>query len=225
MDRRILIIDGDHKATELLRHNLERAGYQVATATDGRAGIRLFFNQQPDLVLLETMIADFDGYAVCQRIRQVADTPIIMMSRLDDLQEMITGLDLGADDYVLKPFRMGEFLARIRAVLRWYQRPPAGFNDGYLTIDLAGNQVLVAGKRANLSRTEHKILMLLLNHKGNFMTPSEILAKVWGAGKKDRVEYVRVYIQHLRNKLERDPKHPTYIINKPNRGYRFEVQP
>jgi two-component system KDP operon response regulator KdpE len=228
MSKKILIIDGDSRWNKQFQKRLQKEGYQVTCAKNGQAGMRMFYTERPDLVVVDALVPKLDGYTVCQHIREIDDTPIIMMNSVDWLDDVVTGLDLGADDYVVKPVREGEFLARVRAALRRpgnrnYRRPE-GYRDGYLSIDFGAHRVTVAGTPIRLTQKEHALLKLLVQSRGTLLSPAEILAKLWGPEKVNRVEFVRVYIQQLRRKLEPEPGQPVYLINEPNRGYRFQAQ-
>jgi DNA-binding response OmpR family regulator len=225
----ILVIDDDTDLLDLLTRVLGQRGAQVHTAASAEEGLRQFDTQRPDLVLLDIMLPETDGWQVCQQLRQRSDVPIIMLTALGQEQYEIRGLESGADDYVSKPFSTAVLLARVRAALR--RGTPAGdaeipriYSDGYLTVDSEGRRVLVRGERVKLSRTEYQLLDCLFQNAGQVITLEQILDQVWGPGTADNVEYVHVYISHLRRKLEKDSKNPEYVLTEHGVGYRFEKQ-
>lgn len=227
MTQTILVVDDDPGLNELLAYNLSGLGYHVETAKDGAEGLRTFFEERPDLVVLDVAMPRMDGYEVCARIRELSNVPIIMLTARGIEQDAVRGLEAGADDYVTKPVRMNEFAARVRAVLRRARMEPAasdirGYDDSYLSVDLAARRVSVNGERIRLTPTEYKLLAELVAQKGKVVTFRQLLEAVWGYEYVDDVDYLRVYIWHLRRKLERDPKNPEYIFNEMNTGYRFE---
>jgi len=226
---KILIIDDDPSFTQIVQHGLTCEGYQVITARDGQEGIRLFFECQPDLIILDITMPRLNGYQVCQRVRDIADTPVIMLTALGNEEDIIKGLELGADDYLTKPFRTGELVARVQATLRRSRTTVIlpknlSYQDGHLFIDLETRRIEVNGKLVKLTPTEYKLLELLVKNKGRIIGTQQILEKVWGFEYIDDVDYLRVYIWHLRRKLEPDPKNPIYLLNEQFVGYRFEVQ-
>ena len=229
MNDKILIIDDDPVLVELIQYNLEEEGYQVSTARNGQEGIRLFFTNRPDVVILDLMMPKLNGYEVCKRIREMADTPIIMLTAKGREEDIIQGLDLGADDYLTKPFRVRILLARVRAVLRRARAEPAvitgpTYSDDYLSIDLEMRRVMINDQVVKLTPTEYKLLALLVKNKGRVLEFRTMLEQVWGFEYIDEIDYLRVYVWHLRRKLEPDPKNPIYLINELNTGYRFEPQ-
>ncbi|MCB0164194.1 MAG: response regulator transcription factor [Anaerolineae bacterium] len=229
MNDKILIIDDDPSFTQIVHLGLTDAGYRVTIARDGQEGIRLFFECQPDLIILDITMPRLDGYQVCQRVRDIADTPIIMLTALDKEEDIIKGLEFGADDYLTKPFRTGELVARVQATLRRSRTAiilpkNLSYQDNHLFIDLETRRIEVKGKLVKLTPTEYKLLELLFKNKGRIIETQQILEKVWGFEYIDDVDYLRVYIWHLRRKLEPDPKNPIYLLNEQYVGYRFEVQ-
>ncbi|MCB0196262.1 MAG: response regulator transcription factor [Anaerolineae bacterium] len=229
MNDKILVIDDDPSFTEIVQHSLLTEGYSVTTAPDGQEGIRQFFESHPDLIILDITMPRLNGYQVCQRVREMADTPIIMLSALGREEDVIKGLDYGADDYLTKPFRTGELLARVRATLRRSRDEivlPKNliYRDNYLFIDLETRRIEANGKAVRLTPTEYKLLELLVKNKGRIIEARQILEKVWGFEYIDDIDYLRVYIWHLRRKLEPDPKNPIYLLNEQYVGYRFESQ-
>ena len=229
MNDKILLVDDDPSLLELIQYNLEGEGFQVMTAKDGQAGVRLFFTDRPDLVILDVAMPKLDGYQVCERIREMSDTPVIMLTARGREEDIIKGLDLGADDYLTKPFRVNELLARVRATLRRARMKPevvetVTYSDDYLSIDLDAHRVTIEGEPVKLTAIEYKLLAFLVKHKGRLLEFRQILENVWGFEYIDDIDYLRVYIWHLRRKIEPDSKNPIYLINELNMGYRFEPQ-
>jgi two-component system KDP operon response regulator KdpE len=226
---KILIVDDDPTVLELVQRNLEREGYQVVTAGNGQEGMRVMYAERPDLVILDVMMPELDGWQICQRVRGMSDVPIIMLTARRQEGDIVKGLDLGADDYLTKPFRRGELLARVRAVLRRARTetvapPGVTYDDDYLSVNLDDRRVVVNGELIDLTPTEYRLLALLVSNEGRVIEFRRILESVWGFEYMDEIDYVRVYVWHLRRKIEPDPKNPRYLINVPNVGYRFEPQ-
>lgn len=229
MVARILVVDDDPVLAELVSYNLEAEGYSVLTAHDGLEGLRLFQEGQPDLLVLDIAMPKLSGWEVCRRIREVSETPIIMLTAQGREQDVVRALELGADDYVTKPFRIREFVARVHANLRRARLEPVGreqiaYQDSYLTVDLDRRRVTVRGEVVKLTPTEYRLLALLVKNKGRVLEFRQILEQVWGFEYLDDIDYLRVYIWHLRRKIEQDPKNPVYLLNELNTGYRFEPQ-
>jgi len=228
--KRVLIIDDDPGMLRLLEQIFSRAGYQVQVATNGREGLCQFNDHQPDLVILDVMMPIMDGWQTCSYIRRLANTPIIMLTALGWEDDVIRGLDSGAVDYVVKPFSSKVLLARAKVALRQAKPPskpekPALYDDGYLTIDLDEHRVFVRGEPLRLTATEYRLLAYLFQNAGKLLTPQQILENVWGWTREDDGECVRVYIWHLRRKLEQDPKNPQYLLTEHGTGYRFLKNP
>lgn len=229
MTDKILIVDDDPSLLELAQYNLEAEGYKIMTAKDGIEGMRLMYAEQPDLIILDVMMPKMDGYQVCQRVREMSDVPVIMLTARGREEDIVKGLDLGADDYLTKPFRVGELLARVRATLRRARTEsfmPEGvtYSDEYLSVDLAARRVAVGGELVKLTPTEYKLLAILIKNKGRVVEFRQLLENVWGFEYVDEVDYLRVYVWHLRRKIEPNPKDPCYLLNELNVGYRFEPQ-
>lgn len=229
MPSKILIVDDDPMLSELIGYNLEIEGYVVARAQDGREGLRKFETEQPDLVILDVSMPKLNGWEVCKRIRAVSDTPVMMLTAQGREEDIIRGLDLGADDYLTKPFQVRVLLARIRSALRRAHlspepEPEVTYADDYLVIVLADRRVTVDGKITKLTPTEYKLLAFLVENKGRILTFRQILENVWGFEYIDDIDYLRVYIWHLRKKIERDSKNPVYLLNELSTGYRFAPQ-
>ena len=227
--KKILIIDDDVGLCQLLDITLMVEGASVVTANDGREGLQAFFAQRPDLVVLDINMPRMDGWETCRQIRLLSDVPIIMLTSLNSDAEMIRGLDVGADDFISKPFNAQVLLARIRAVLRRLEKTAVPklqtpYADDYLTVDLDRHEVLVQGKPVKLTATEYQLLTYLIKNAGRTLTYKQILQNVWGWEYQDSIDYVHVYLSHLRRKLEKDSKNPLYLITVHGLGYRFERQ-
>jgi DNA-binding response OmpR family regulator len=228
-NKKILVIDDDVNLLQSMKFTFARAGATVLTAVDGREGLQRFCQERPDLVILDVRMPDIDGWETCRQIRLLSNVPIIMLTTLQREQEIVRGLDYGADDFVSKPFSREVLLARVRALLR-RSEPPAdleeqpAYHDGYLSINLINRRVLVRGTPVQLTATEFRLLAVLLQHAGQVLSYRTILDKVWGWEYQESVDYVHVYLSHLRRKLERDPRNPHYLLTERGVGYRFERQ-
>jgi len=222
----ILLVDDDPQLIRLVRANLESVGYKVLAALDARSALGLVAQEMPDLLVLDIMLPEIDGYELCSRIREFCNIPIIMLTAKVEDVDKVKGLKLGADDYVTKPFNVQELLARIEAVLR---RVPSSnhisaqrtFTYGDISVDFVRRRVTVKGQEVALTLTEYKLLSQLVSNAGRVMLHRELLTKVWGAEYQDELEYLRAYIRHLRQKIEEDPHQPKYILSKPGIGYMF----
>ena len=223
--RRILVVDDEQEITLVLRSGLAKHGYDVRVAGEGEAALELFHAWTPDLVVTDLSMPNMNGLKLCQRLREVSSVPIIVLSVKGDEATKVEALDAGADDYVTKPFGMGELLARVRAALR---RSPesieegAAIEEGDFRIDLETRQVRVAGKDMRLSPKEFDLLVYFIRHSGKVLTHRTLLTNIWGANYTDQTEYLRVFIRNLRKKIEPDPAKPRYILTDPWVGYRFE---
>jgi DNA-binding response OmpR family regulator len=232
MTRKILVIDDDAVFARLVDQVLTGQGFEVLKTGSGPEGLRLLFAEKPDLVLLDVVMPKMDGWQTCSRIRDIsAIIPIIMLtgSRRTE-NDVVRGLDYGADDYLIKPVGNKELVARVQSMLRRSELPSSVednrksliFNDGYLTIDIAQHKVVVDGKPVKLMPIEFRMLALLLQNTGRILTHQQMLEKVWGWEYVDDLDYVRIYISHLRRKIEPDPALPKYIITEPGVGYYFQ---
>ena len=222
----VLIVDDDPDLCLMLKLALERQGAEVFTAPDGEKGLQTFYAQRPDLVILDILMPRMDGWETCRQMRLLADTPIIMLTALTDEQILIRGLDAGADDFIRKPFSPDVLFARMRAVLRRTNEDQAGeitahYKDSYLEIDMANRRVRVSGHPVKLTSTEFRLLNYLLQNANQVMPYRQILQHVWGWEYRDAIDYAHVYISHLRQKLEPDPKAPRYLLNEYGVGYLF----
>jgi len=230
MSKKILVIDDDPAFLNLVEQVLTQKGYEVLKAGSGREGLRLMFDQRPHLVLLDVVMPGTDGWQVCSRIREISDVPIIMITgRYKSEEDIVRGLDYGADDYLIKPVGSKELIARVRAVLRRAELPSSQeirqgiiYSDGFLTVDITERKVTVDGKRVKLTPREFRLFTLLVENAGRILTHKQLLEKVWGWEYTDDVDYVRIYISHLRQKIEPDPSLPKYIITESGVGYYFQ---
>jgi two-component system KDP operon response regulator KdpE len=225
MTIKILIVDDSQDTTWLLKRVLTEEGYAVQLAHDGREGLRQAFDYRPDLVLLDVMMPDMDGWTMLSRLREFSDVPVIMLTAVGGEQSMVQGLDSGADDYVTKPYGMEELKARVRAVLRRRGVSESGrskllqFDGGKLCIDPTAQRVTVRGDVVNLTPTEYKLLLCLAYNAGRIVTSQQILDNVWGPGYEDSVANVKLYIWYLRRKIEADPRNPYYVQTMRGTGY------
>ncbi len=225
--KKILIVDDEPRLLRLVKVNLTASGYEVATSTDGKTAIRLLEETVFDLLILDIMLpGSLNGFDVCQRIREFSDIPIIMLTGRAREQDRIRGFDVGADDYLTKPFSVDELLRRVRAVLRrTYQAGDSPRNTTYsyadVVINFAQRRVFVKGKEIKLTATEYEVLYHLGSNAGKIITHEDLLARVWGIEYRNELHYLRNYISSLRKKIEDDPANPKYIIGKHGIGYQF----
>lgn len=219
----ILVVDDDVHILRMMQRILELEGYGVFTSSNGEAALDTFDMQAPDLVLLDLVMPDMDGYTVCQRIREFSQTPIIIVSVKNDDGEKVQGFDSGADGYITKPFSSKVLAAQIRAVLRrtdlCIQRPEPPFTYGDLMIDLARHRVTVAGYEVNLTATEHALLTYLARNAGRLLTSVQILEKVWGEDHTGETHLLQVNMARLRQKLGENAGNARYILTRPGIGY------
>ncbi|MFQ3534955.1 MAG: response regulator transcription factor [Aggregatilineales bacterium] len=224
---KVLIVEDDPDTNRLLQIDLKQHGYETITAANGLEGLRMFHDQRPNLVVLDVSLPMMDGLTVCQRIRELSSVPILIMTATAITEEEIArGLNLGADEYMLKPIRNMEFHARVRALLRRAARDEGthqsvAYSDDYLTVDLNARRVWVNGQEMRLTPTEFKLIAILIKHRGQVLTFNQLLEQVWGPEYSSEHHYPRIYVSHLRRKIEPDPKTPTYIQSEYGVGYRF----
>jgi len=226
---RVLVIDDDQALTRLLQ--LELRTYEVTTARDGLEGLRTFDAVRPDLVVLDIGLPMLDGRTVCQRIREVSNVPILMMTaNLVTEQDIAHALNLGADEFMRKPLPMVEFQARLTALLRRTRLAdganllPESYSDAYLSVDVRLRTVCVSGEDVRLTPTEFKLLTMFIQHPGQALTFQQLLESVWGFEYTREHHYPRIYVSHLRRKIEPDPQNPAYIQSEYGIGYRFVPQ-
>jgi len=229
MDKKILVVDDEPAFVRMVSNTLSHNGYEVLTAGDGQEALRLLFAHNPDLVLLDVMMPRMDGWQTCSRIREVSDIPIVIVTgEKKSESDIVFGLDYGADGYLIKPVGNKELLARVKAMLRRAELPPrqgikkTTYGDGFLFVDVAERKIIINGERVRLTPTEFKLFALLLENAGRILTHKQLLEKVWGWEYIDDIDHVRIYVWHLRQKIEPDPTRPRYIITEPRVGYCFQ---
>jgi len=225
---KILIVDDDHDLLEALGLGLQLQWQdaQVITATDGERALNLFYDEIPDVVLLDVGLPRLDGFEVLRRIRSVSDTPVLMLTARGEELDKVRGLEIGADDYITKPFSPLELLARIKAVLRRSDLPPPvrstpSFRAGDLTVNFDTHEVARDGETIPLTSIEYRLLFQLVRNAGHIVPRETLLARVWGDESRDQTDYLKVYINRLRAKLEPEPDRPRYILTERGLGYRF----
>jgi len=223
----ILVVDDDLNIIKFLRRNLEATGYEVLTAMDGSEAVQTVEMKLPGLVILDIMMPKIDGFEVCRRLREWSQIPIIMLSARGTEEDKVKCLDLGADDYITKPFGASELLARVRTVLRRTQAATTvptqpSFTSGDLNISFVQRRVTVAGKEVKFTPTEYSLLQELVLNAGKVLTHMYLLNKVWGLEYREEREYLYVFARRLRAKLEPDPTNPKYITTIPGVGYQFK---
>lgn len=222
---RILVVDDERPIRRFLSTSLSAHGYQVFEVADGPAALTAVIDRRPDLIILDLGLPGMDGVEVTRRLREWSSLPIIILSVRDQEGDKIAALDAGADDYVTKPFGIGELLARMRVALRRVvvDGDPV-FTIGALTVDLGRRLVSVNGQEVQLTPTEYDLLRILVTHAGKVLTHRHLLREVWGAGYTEGVHTLRVNVSNLRRKIEPDPSRPTYIITEPGVGYRLRAE-
>lgn len=221
----ILVIDDEPQILRAIRTILSEKGFRVTTASRGEEGLTLAASNEPDLIILDLGLPDMDGVEVCTRLREWTQIPIIILSVRDSERDKVAALDMGADDYLTKPFGIEELLARVRVALRHSGRASGAQSKlvkaGSITVDLVWHTVKRGEEEIKLTATEYKLLAYLASNHGRVLTHQSILTNVWGAADADHTEYLRVYMRQLRKKLEDDPESPQYILTEPGIGYRF----
>ena len=223
----ILVVDDEPAILDLITAILERQGYVVLDAHDGDEALRILRERIPDLVLLDVMMPGLDGFEVLKEIRAISNVPVIMLTVQAGEADRVRGLDLGADDYIAKPFGHRELVSRVKAALRRAEMPPtvpaSGFVrvDDYLQIDFNAREVIAGGNHIKLRPTEYKLLYHLVTNAGRLLSHEALLTRVWGREYRDDTQLLRLYVTYLRQKIEPDPATPRYILNERGLGYRF----
>jgi DNA-binding response OmpR family regulator len=225
-NRVILVVDDEERMARFVHLNLEHDGFRVVEAYRGLQAIQALRDSLPDLILLDIMLPDMDGFEVLKMIREVSSVPVIMLTAKGEEDDRVRGLELGADDYVTKPFSPRELVSRVRAVLRRAEAVSSGPHelievDDRLKIDFGRREVWVDGALVKLRPTEYRLLYHLVQNAGWVLTYDQLLSKVWGYEYRDEPHYVRLYINYLRQKIEKDPANPQYILTERGVGYRF----
>jgi two-component system KDP operon response regulator KdpE len=225
-NKKVLVVDDEERMARFIRLNLEHDGFLVTEVYKGMQAVQALRDQMPDAVLLDVMLPDIDGFEVLQLIREVSSVPVIMLTAKGEEDDRVKGLELGADDYITKPFSPRELVSRVRAVLRRTETPGAGSKDvievdEHLKLDFGRREVWLDGELVKLRPTEYRLLYHLVQNAGWVLTYDQILSKVWGYEYRDEPHYVRLYVNYLRQKLEKDPANPVYILTERGVGYRF----
>lgn len=221
---RILVVDDDPTFGRILCQHLEQAGHETFKALSGKEGLRSAYALAPDLILLDVRMPDMDGHQVCKMLRETSEVPIIFITGMGEEKDIIHGLHLGADDYLVKPFGMAELQARIRAVMRRVSSPqiaPRVYNDGTLFIDPLRQRVEKRGHRVELGHTETRLLLYLFERRGRVVTREELASALWNDVGGQAPDYISLYISYLRRKIEDDPRQPTYVRTRYGVGYWF----
>ena len=222
----VLVIDDELQIRRLLRVCLESNNYRVLEASSGQEGLAAAAQHRPDVVVLDLGLPDLDGVAVLKRLREWSRVPVVVLSVREREDDKIKALDHGADDYITKPFGTGELLARLRVAMRHGQpsSESALFQSGPLEVDLTARLVKVSGREVKLTATEYALLRLFVQHAGKVLTHQQILREVWGPNYLDQTQYLRVYMAHLREKLEAEPAKPSLFLTEPGIGYRLVIK-
>ena len=225
MSEKILVIDDQEDTVQLIGMLLERKGFDVIKAYRAEEGLRNAYRYQPDLVLLDIMMPDMDGWEVCKRLREMSDVPIIFLTARGDVKDVVKGLEIGADDYIAKPYENDELIARIRAHLRRSPRPNMSeeliFDEGQFRINFMNREVWVRNELQHLTPKEFNLLAVLVRNAGRVVSRTELVTQAWGEEYSDAIDSLKLYIHYLRHKVEKNPQHPDYILTSRGVGYRF----
>lgn len=225
MSEKILVIDDEEPTVQLIAMLLERRGYEVIKAYRAEDGLRKAYRHQPDLVLLDIMMPDMDGWEVCRRLREMSDVPIVFLSARGEVKDVVRGLEMGADDYVVKPYDNDELVARVKAHLRRSPRPNMSeemiFDGGDFRINFMNREVYVRNEIKHLTPKEFNLLGVLVRNAGRVVTRTELVSQAWGEEYSDAIDSLKLYIHYLRQKLEVNAQQPDYILTSRGVGYRF----
>lgn len=225
MPEKILVIDDEEATVHLIGMLLEKRGFETIKAYRAEEGLRKAYRHQPDLVLLDIMMPDMDGWEICKRLREMSDVPVIFLTARSDVKDVVHGLEMGADDYITKPYDNDELVARVRAHLRRSPRPNMSeelvFDDGEFRINFMNREVWVRNELKHLTPKEFNLLAILVRNAGRVVTRNELVTQAWGEEYGDAIDSLKLYIHYLRQKLEVNPQQPEYIITSRGVGYRF----
>jgi two-component system KDP operon response regulator KdpE len=226
----VLVVDDEPRMVEFITMNLELEGFRVVGAPNGHEALEKASREMPDLVILDIMMPHMDGFETLENLRETSQVPVIFLTAKSDEADRIRGLDLGADDYITKPFSTRELISRMKAVLRRTEPAPTASGsdivvDGELKINFDQRKVVARGQEIRLRPTEYRLLYQLVSNAGKLLTHETLLSRVWGTEYRDEDQYVRLYITYLRQKIEKDPKNPKYILSERGLGYRFRELP
>lgn len=225
MGEKILVVDDEETTVQLIAILLERRGYEVIKSYRADEGLRKAYSSQPDLVLLDIMMPDMDGWEVCKRLREMSDVPIIFLTARGEVRDVVRGLEMGADDYIIKPYDNDELVARVRAHLRRSPRPSMSeelvFNNGSFRINFMNREVRVRNEIKHLTPKEFNLLGVLARNAGRVVTRTELVTEAWGEEYSDAIDSLKLYIHYLRQKVESNPDKPEYIMTLRGVGYRF----
>ncbi len=225
MSEKILVIDDEEATVQLIGMLLERRGFEVIKAYRAEEGLRKAYRTQPDMVLLDIMMPDMDGWDVCKRLREMSDVPIIFLTARSDVKDVVRGLEMGADDYVIKPYDNDELVARVRAHLRRSPRPSMSeemiFNEGDFRINFMNRELWVKNELKHLTPKEFNLLAVLVRNAGRVVTRTELVTQAWGEEYADAIDSLKLYIHYLRQKVETNAQQPEYILTSRGVGYRF----
>lgn len=224
MEEQILLIEDDEALAHMMRMQLNYAGYQVTVCQNGMSGLQTARDSNPDLILLDILLPDVDGWFVCERLQEITDAPIIFTTALGAEKDVIRGLEMGADDYMIKPFSYKELLARVKAALHRARRTASRrviYRNGQLFVDLEKRTAEVNGEHVSLTPLEYKLLAVLVQKAGHVVSHKTLLRRVWGPQYEERRQYLKLYIWYLRQKIEEDPSNPTLILTERGVGYQL----
>lgn len=225
MTEKILVIDDEEITVQLITILLERRGYEVIKAYRAEDGLRAAYRTHPDLILLDIMMPDMDGWEVCRRLRELSDVPIVFLTAKDDVRDVVKGLEMGADDYIVKPYDNDELVARVRAHLRRAPKPSVAeelvFDGGNFRINFISREVRVRNNTVHLTPKEFNLLGVLARNAGRVITRADLVKEAWGPEYGDAIDSLKLYIHYLRQKVEQDPQRPAYILTSRGVGYRF----